>query len=101
MRIDSASQPHRLLHQNQFPVDRQRILRKGGGRHIASRRKHLIFNQRMFLWASYVGGKDIDEVWSPADLVNGHKRRPECRNILCGALTPSLIEAYIKASSIR
>jgi hypothetical protein len=40
----------------------------------------------MFLWESYVGGKDTDEVWSPADLVNGHKRRLECRNILCGAL---------------
>jgi hypothetical protein len=44
----------------------------------------------MFLWESYVGGKNIDEVWSPTDLVNasknGHKRRPEYRNILCGAL---------------
>jgi hypothetical protein len=40
----------------------------------------------MFLWVLYVGGKDIDEVWSPTDLVNGHKRRPEYRNILGGAL---------------
>jgi hypothetical protein len=42
------------------------------------------FGPTEFFWASYVGGKDIDEVWSLTDLVNGHKRRPECRNILCG-----------------
>jgi hypothetical protein len=36
------------------------------------------------LWASYVGGQDIDEVWRPTDLVSGYKRGPECRNILCG-----------------
>jgi hypothetical protein len=56
-------------------------LRKGGGSHIRLKTKHLILDQRMFLRASYVGGKDIDEVWSPTDLVNGHKRRPEYRNI--------------------
>jgi hypothetical protein len=41
-------------------------------------------DQRKFLWESYVGGQDIDEVWRPTDLVSGYKRGPECRNILYG-----------------
>jgi hypothetical protein len=40
---------------------------------------HLVLDQRMFLWASYVLGQDIDEVWWPTDLVSGYKRGPECR----------------------
>jgi hypothetical protein len=30
---------------------------------------HLVLDQRMFSWASYVFGQDIDEVWWPTDLV--------------------------------
>jgi hypothetical protein len=38
-----------------------------------------LLDQRMFFWASYVVGQDIDEVWWPTDLVSGYKRGPECR----------------------
>jgi hypothetical protein len=30
--------------------------------------KHLVLDQRMFLWGSHVLGQDIDEVWWPTDL---------------------------------
>jgi hypothetical protein len=40
---------------------------------------HLVLDQRMFFWASYVVGQDIDEVWWPTASVSGYKRGPECR----------------------
>ena len=80
MRIDSASQPHRLLHQNQFPLtDSAFCVRAAEATSPQYETPH--FGPTDILWASYVGGKDIDEVWSPTDLVHGHKRRPEYRNI--------------------
>jgi hypothetical protein len=32
----------------------------------------LVLDQRMFFWASYVVGQDIDEVWWPTGLVSGY-----------------------------
>jgi hypothetical protein len=41
--------------------------------------QHRALDQRMFSWALYVLGQDIDEVWWPTDLVSGYTRGPECR----------------------
>jgi hypothetical protein len=49
MRIDSASQPHRPLPQNQFPLTDSAFLRKGGGSHIASRRTTTFRSAGVFL----------------------------------------------------
>jgi hypothetical protein len=50
-----------------------------GGEDASFKTHHLVLDRRVFSWASYMLGLDIDEFWWPTDLVSGYKRGPECR----------------------